>query len=87
MGCNCKGGKPQVINNLNSPDHINLARGIQEKVILSKQIEQYSDEDKMDVMYAFKELYPNASQIPSIDNAVSMINLAISNYENTTRKK
>jgi hypothetical protein len=87
MGCNCKGGRARVLNNLNSSDHINLAKEIQERVIKSKDIDNYSDEDRMDVMYAFKELYPNASNIPSMNNAVDMINHAIANYEHITRKK
>ena len=87
MGCNCKGGKARVINNLNSSDHIDLAKGVQTRIILSKDRDAYSEEDKMDIMYAYKELYPNSSGIPNLDNAVDSINIAITNYEHLTRKK
>lgn len=68
MGCNCK--KPQVLNNLKSVDHLRLATETYEQVALSKSIEEYDDFDKMQVFNAFKSLYPNAKNLPTLNDAV-----------------
>lgn len=80
MGCNCKGGKRQALNNLQSIDHINLATETYNNIILKRPIEEYSDLDKFEVFNTFRELYPNAKVIPSIENAVENVKYAVLNY-------
>ena len=80
MGCNCKSGKPQVLNNLNSVDHIMFAEEVYKNVIQGKSSNDYDDFDKNQILGAYKTLYPNAKMTPSIDNAISNIKLAIENY-------
>lgn len=80
MGCNCKGGKKQVLNNLQSVDHINLARETYNNIILQRTIEEYSDLDRFEIFNTFRELYPNAKMTPSIENVVENIKHAVSNY-------
>lgn len=80
MGCNCKGGKGKPINNLKSVDHINQAREVYERIILTKSISEYDDFDRMDVFNTFVSLYPNSKYTPSIENAVENIKHAVLNY-------
>jgi predicted nucleic acid-binding protein len=40
MGCNCKSGKSKPLNNLQSVDHMNLAREVYNTVITQKEIEE-----------------------------------------------
>lgn len=80
MGCNCKSGKKQVLNNLNSTDHIKAAKEVFDTIISVKEITQYDDYDKMEINNTFKSLYPNAKTTPSTDNAVENIKHAILNF-------
>ena len=43
MGCNCKGGKKQVTNNLDNPDHIQNAKQVVESIISVKEIQDLND--------------------------------------------
>ena len=81
MGCNCGKGKKQVMNNLNSIDHINLAREVISTIISVKEIADYTDLDKMDVFNAYVALYPNARYTPTLENAVENIKHAVENYK------
>ena len=80
MGCNCKGGKKQVLNNLNSVDHINLAKEVYNNVILAKSVEDYTDLDKMDIFNTYGSLYLNAKYTPTLENAIESIKHAVLNY-------
>jgi hypothetical protein len=81
MGCNCKSGKSKPFNNLQSVDHINLAREVYNSVILARPIDEFSDLDKMEVFNTYVALYPNAKYTPSIENAVENIKHAVLNYK------
>lgn len=72
MGCNCK-GKAQVLNNLNSKDHLNLVKDIYDQVIKGKNIEQYDDADKHQVIQGFYSLYPNVKVNIDYKHAVQSI--------------
>jgi len=79
--CNCKGGKKQIINNLQSSDHIDLAKEVFNNIIQKKTMEEYDDFDNMEILNTYKSLYPNAKTTPSLENAVQNINYAILNYK------
>jgi len=79
--CNCKGGKKQIINNLQSSDHIDLAKEVFNNIIQKKTMEEYDDFDNMEILNTYKSLYPNAKTTPSLENAVQNINHAILNYK------
>lgn len=72
MGCNCK-KQTQVLNNLKSTDHLELARSIYEDVIKKKSIEDYDDLDKKQVLFAFYSLYPNVKMDITYEHAVNTI--------------
>ena len=79
--CNCKGGKKQIINNLQSSDHIDLAKEVFHNIIQKKTMEEYDDFDNMEILNTYKSLFPNAKTTPTIENAVQNINHAILNYK------
>ncbi len=84
MGCNCKGGKPQVLNNLDSKDHLNAAYEVYRDVIQTKTIEEMDDLDRKQVMFGFYTLYPNVKTEVSIEHAINTITSAINaNYNGT----
>lgn len=81
MGCNCKSGKPQKMNNLDSIDHLKLAINVFKEVIEGKDIQTLNDLDKIQIMDAYRSLYPNASASPSLDDAINAISVAINLYQ------
>ena len=81
MGCNCKGGKKQVVNNLDDPNHIENAKNIVETIISVKEIQDLTDLDKIEIMGAYSTLYPNSSATPSIGDAINQIKTAIELYD------
>jgi hypothetical protein len=64
MGCNCK-KTPQVINNLKSQQHLQIADEIMTRVVGDKTWQELEDIDFIEVYAAYNILYPNASQVPS----------------------
>jgi hypothetical protein len=87
MGCNCKGGKLQVLNNLDSQDHIEFAREIYERVVVPNETGEYSDLDKIEIVSAYSTLYPNSKTISTIDESIEQIRIGIDLYDNKNRKK
>ena len=81
MGCNCKGGKKQVTNNLDSPDHIQVGKSVFNSIISQKTIEDLNDLDKIEIMGAYGTLYPNSSATPSIGDAINQIKTAIELFD------
>lgn len=74
MGCNCKkSGAKQIVNNLNSPDHIAYAQEVFTRVISSGTMETYTDIDKVEIMGAYATLYPSSSQTPTLEDAINKI--------------
>ena len=80
MGCNCKGGKKQVMNNLDNPDHIQNAKNIVESIINVKTIEDLNDLDKIEIMGAYYGLYPSSSIKPTVEDAINQIKIGIEIY-------
>ena len=79
--CNCKGGKKQITNNLDSPDHIQVGKNVFNSIISKKMIEDLNDLDKIEIMSAYGTLYPNSSATPSIEDAINQIKTAIELYD------
>lgn len=71
MGCNCK--KPVVLNNLKSQDHLKVAEEIYYSIIKDRDISEYTDLDKLEIFNTHRLLYPNASQTPSLEQAIELI--------------
>jgi hypothetical protein len=80
MGCNCKSGKKQVINNLDNPDHIQNAKNVVESIISVKEIEDLTDLDIVEIMGAYYGLYPASSIKPSVGDAINQIKIGIEIY-------
>jgi hypothetical protein len=81
MGCNCKKGKKQVLNNLDSGDHIQYAKDIFSRVISGNTTQEFSDIDKIEIIHAYSTLYPSASQTPSIEDAINKIKEGIQLFD------
>ena len=88
-GCNCKGkGTKQLINNLNSPDHIQYAKDVYNRVVLHNTTQEFSDVDKVEIIGAYATLYPASSQTPSIEEAINKIKEGIELFDvKYTRRK
>lgn len=86
MGCSCKRGKG-TINNLSSPDHIQIAKDVFNSIISQKTIEELTDLDKVEIMGAYATLYPNASGTPSLENAINEIKTGIELYDVKYRRR
>lgn len=88
MGCNCgKKGKSQVMNNLDNVDIINYAKQIYENIILPNTTGEYSDLDKIEIIGGYSSLYPNASTIPSLNDAIEQIRIGIELYDTKNQKR
>ena len=81
MSCNCKGGRKQIINNLNSPDHIGYAKEVYNRVITGEPTQEFTDVDKVEIIGAYATLYPSSSQTPSIEEAIKQIKQGIELYD------
>lgn len=80
-GCNCKGGKKQVINHLDSADHIQVGKDVFNSIISQKMIQDLNDLDKIEIMSAYGTLYPNSSGTPNIGDAINQIKTAIELFD------
>ena len=81
MGCNCKkGGTKQMVNNLNSPDHIRHAQEVYDRVISTKTIEEFNQYDKIEIMGSYATLYPASSVTPTLQDAIDKIKQGIELY-------
>jgi hypothetical protein len=72
MGCNCK-KTAQVLNNLNSKDHLKIAFDVYEEIVSKKTVEQYDEGDVFQVRNAFYSIYPNAKGEVSSQHAADTI--------------
>ena len=80
--CNCKGrGTKQMTNMLDSPDHINYAKEVFDRVILPNETKEFNDLDKVEIIGAYASLYPHSSQTPSLEDAISKIKEGIELYD------
>jgi hypothetical protein len=80
MGCNCKGGKKQVVNNLDDPNHIENAKQVVETIISVKEIQDLTDLDTIEIMGAYYGLYPSSSIKPTLEDAINQIKIGIEIY-------
>lgn len=89
MGCNCgKKGAKQMMNNLNSPEHIQYGKDVYNRVVAPNETKEFNDLDKVEIMGAYASLYPQSSQTPSLDDAIAKIKEAIELYDvRYTRRK
>ena len=81
MGCNCKSGKVQRINNLKSKEHLKMAQEIMDDLINTKPQREYTDLDWLEIFAVYQGLYPNSSQQPTKEDAVDKIKLAANLYQ------
>lgn len=79
--CNCKGGKKQIINNLDSPDHILVAKDVYNSVISGRDISSFTDLDLIEISNAYLSLYPNVKGTPTLDEMVGGIKQGIELYD------
>jgi hypothetical protein len=80
MGCNCKGGKKVIHNNLDNPNHIENAKQVVETIISVKEIQDLTDLDIVEIMGAYYGLYPSSSIKPSVEDAINQIKIGIEIY-------
>jgi len=59
MGCNCKSGKEQKLNNLNSKEHLQVAFDAY-LTLKDKKVSEYDEGDIIVLMSSFFSVYPNA---------------------------
>ena len=81
MGCNCKSGKEQKINNLNSIDHLMVGKDVVDRIISVKPFEEITDLDWMEILNAYSQLYPNSKGTPSKQDAINNIQHAMGNLK------
>jgi hypothetical protein len=85
MGCNCKSGKEQKLNNLDSNDHLQVAFDAYNDVVKVKEASDYDDADKAIVMSAFYSVYPNAKGEVTVEHAASTIKNTYDLYYGRTK--
>lgn len=74
MGCNCKSGKTQKLNNLDSADHLQVAFDVYEHHIKDKSTEyEYDDVEKNIFIETFRIIYPNVKVQVSHQHALETI--------------
>ena len=81
MGCNCKSGKEQKINNLNSIDHLMIGKDVVDRIISVKPFEEITDLDWMEIFNAYQQLYPNSKGTPGKQDAINNIQHAMGNLK------
>jgi len=87
MGCNCKGGRKQIINNLNSPDHIAYAKEVYNRIITGEPDQVFTDIDKVEIIGAYATLYPSSSQTPDVSEAIKQIKQGIELFDVQYKRK
>lgn len=79
MACSkCK--QKKLVNNLDSPDHIKIAKHVYETIILMKSINDYDELDRLEIHRAYDNLYPNSSAVPSLEDAIKQIKIGLEIY-------
>ena len=81
-GCNCsKKAKVQILNNLQSKEHLKLAFDMYNELIIVKPTTEYTDLDWVEIFAVYNGLYPSSSVQPTKEDAVNKIKLAKNLYE------
>jgi len=78
MGCNCK-KKKQVINNLNIPSYVQLARDFMAS-IYNTPVESLEDHKLAEAYHIYNSIFPNSKGQPSKAELITIINNA-ANYK------
>lgn len=79
--CNCKKGAKQIVNKLDSPDHIQYAKDVLNRVISGDPSQVFTDVDKVEIIGAYATLYPASSQTPSVEEAIKQIKQGIEIFD------
>jgi hypothetical protein len=79
--CNCKGGRKQIINHLNSPDHIAYAKEVYNRIVTGEPDQVFTDIDKVEIIGAYATLYPSSSQTPDVSEAIKQIKQGIELFD------
>lgn len=86
MGCNCKSNK-KPMNNLRNPDHITEAKKTYNDIIQGRDIDSFTELEKVIIMQTYSSLYPASSEYPTMEEAVKQIKTGIEVYDVRYRKK
>jgi len=86
MGCGCKKGKGKVMNNLNNVNYITEAKQVYNETILGRDIDSFTDLEKVIILQTYNLLYPASSIQPSLEEAINKIKEGIEVYD-IRRKK
>lgn len=78
MSCNCK-KQPNIINNLKSKDHLNIAFDVYNDVIAKKK-KKYDELDQKQIFYAYFSVYPNSVKDVTLENAINQLTWVYQNY-------
>jgi len=79
--CNCKKGKKQILNNIESRDHINAAKLIWSDIIEGREVDSFNEMEKSIILQTYSSLYPASKMVPTIDEAIKLIKQAIEIYD------
>jgi hypothetical protein len=79
MGCNC-GKKKQVINNLNIPSYVQMAKDFMTS-IGNTSVEQLEEHQWAEAYHIYNSIFPNSKGQPERSELLTIINNA-ANYKN-----
>jgi hypothetical protein len=71
--CNCGKGKKQLINNTKNQQVLNEIKSIYDSIVKDRNIEEIDDLDWAILYNAWKNLYPNASSVPTKEGVIKDI--------------
>ena len=81
MGCNCKSGKTQKLNNLDSSDHLQLAFDVYHYHIKDKPVEyEYDDVEKNIFIETYRSVYPNVKVEVNYQHALDALKKIYEQY-------
>lgn len=81
MSCNCKSGKTQKLNNLDSQDHLNVVFDTYKEILQDREEgKPYDELEARQLIAAFFSAYPNASGTVTADHAASTIKNIYNQY-------
>jgi len=78
MGCNCgKKSTRNPLNNLDSQEHLELAKDVYDRIISQKQFEELDEFDWVELYSVFSQLYPQSTGVPSKEQVINEIKNAV----------
>lgn len=77
MGCNCGRGKQKKLNQLDSIDHLKMAKEVNDNIISTKTFEELNEYDWLEIYTVWEQIYPYASNKPSKEQAIVDIQNAV----------